>query len=82
MWLVTNFVVTLLLLTLPASADSCIFSLMPRARSRSHIDPLPQQRLDDAVVRARLGGLAAIRRRFGAREPTQHAFAARVVGAR
>jgi len=29
MWLVTNFVGTLLLLTLPASADSCIFSLMP-----------------------------------------------------
>jgi hypothetical protein len=29
MWLVTNFVGALLLLTLPAFADSCVFSLMP-----------------------------------------------------
>jgi len=29
MWLVTNFLGALLLLTLPAFADSCVFSLMP-----------------------------------------------------
>jgi hypothetical protein len=29
MWLVINFVGALLLLTLPAFADSCVFSLMP-----------------------------------------------------
>ena len=37
MWLVTNFLGALLLLTLPAFADSCVFSLMPPYALKSDV---------------------------------------------